>query len=78
LIRHRSHPIVESERGRWWKLLSAGVVLLGALVVVTTITGELPQGGWYVAMATMLTSFALIGTGVVLGIASRFRSVNGV
>jgi hypothetical protein len=68
----RNRPVVDAGDGRWWKLLLAGVVLLGTLIVVTTITGELPSGGWYIAMATMLTSFGLIGAGIVLGIAGRF------
>jgi uncharacterized membrane protein len=38
---------------------------------VTTAIGELPQGGWYVAMAVLFTSFALIGSGIVLGILRR-------
>ena len=71
----RGRPVVAEQDSRWWKLLLAGAGLLTALVVVTTITGELPEGGWYVAMATMLTSFGLIGAGVVLGIAGRVRSV---
>lgn len=67
----RNRPVVGAADGRWWKLLLSGVALLGTLVVVTTITGELPDGGWYVAMATMLVSFGLIGSGIVLGIAGR-------
>lgn len=67
----RNRPIVETGDTRWWKLLLAGVALLGTLVVVTTITGELHNGLWYLAMATMLTSFGLIGAGIVLGIAGR-------
>lgn len=75
LIWRRSRPVVTTPDSRWWKLLLGGVGLLAALIVVTTITGELPNGGWYVAMATMFTSFGLIGAGVVLGIAGRFRAV---
>jgi len=71
----RSQPIVaDASGGRWWKFLAGGVGLLVTLIVVTTITGELPEGGWFVAMTAMFTSFALIATGIVLGIASRFRT----
>lgn len=76
VVWRRGRPVVGPRDSRWWKLLLAGFGLLGALIVVTTITGELPHGGWYIAMATMLTSFALIGTGAVLGIAGRFRSLS--
>jgi hypothetical protein len=75
LIWQRSRPVVVVQSSRWWKLLLGGVALLATLIVVTTITGELPSGGWYIAMATMFTSFGLIGAGVVLGIAGRMRSV---
>jgi hypothetical protein len=71
----RGQPIVTAVDGRWWKFLASGAGLLAVLIVVTTITGELPSGGWYVAMVTMLTSFVLIATGVVLGLAARIRSV---
>jgi hypothetical protein len=74
LIWRRNRPVETTRDGRWWKLLAAGVLLLAGLVVVTTITGELPSGGWYVAMATLLTSFGLIGSGIVLGIATGVRS----
>lgn len=67
----RNRPIVQMADGRWWKLVLAGVLGLVALILVTTITGELPQGGWYIAMVTMLTSFALITAGVLLRIAAR-------
>ena len=73
LIWRRSRPVVATQDARWWKLLLAGVGLLATLIVVTNITGELPSGGWYVAMVTMFTSFGLIGAGVVLGVAGRVR-----
>lgn len=68
----RSRPVAASADGSWWKLVLGGLALLALLVVVTTATGELPEGGWFVAMATLLASFALIGTGIGLGIAGRF------
>jgi hypothetical protein len=42
---------------------------LAALILVTTATGELPAGGWFVAMITGLTALVLIGAGLVLGVA---------
>jgi hypothetical protein len=69
---HRSRPVVASG-ATWWKLLAAGAALLVAEIIVTTITGELPDGGWFVAMVVGLTSFVLIATGVVHGIAGRVR-----
>lgn len=78
LVWRRGRPVAAARSSRWWKLLLAGVGLLATLVVVTTIIGELPDGAWFVAMVTMFTSFGLIGSGVVLGITGRFRSVTGV
>ena len=75
IVWRRGRPVVAVRDSRWWKLLLSGAGLLATLVVVTTITGELPSGGWYVAMATMFVSFGLIAAGVVLGIAGRFRPV---
>jgi hypothetical protein len=67
---HRARPLseVRSAPSRWWVALTAGVVLLVGLILVTNATGELPEGGWLLAMITGLTSVVLIGTGVVLGV----------
>ena len=53
----------------WWKLLAGGAGLLAALIAITTATGELPDGGWLIAMVTGLTALVLLGAGIVLGIA---------
>jgi hypothetical protein len=68
----RSQPVVAATDARWWKLLGGGAALLVAEIIVTTITGELPDGGWYVAMVVGLTSIVLMASGLVLGITSRF------
>ena len=57
-------------------MLAAGLGLLAALISITTATGELPEGGWYIAMLTGLTAVVLVAAGIVLGIvhlASRTR-----
>jgi hypothetical protein len=43
--------------------------MMAALIATTTATGELPDGAWFVAMATGLTAVVLLGAGVVLGVA---------
>lgn len=73
LVWSRNRPVATPAGGRWWKLLLSGLGLLAALIVVTTATGELPEGGWFVAMFTLLLSLLLIAGGLVLGAASRFR-----
>ena len=57
----------------WWKFLLGGVVAIAALVVVTTITGELPEGGWFIAMTVLLASLVSVATGLVLGLARLGR-----
>ena len=42
--------------------------LLALLIVVTNAMGELPHGGWYVAMTVGLAALLLVGAGLVLGI----------
>ena len=68
----RSRPMVPAD-GRWWRLLLAGAGMLASIAVITTITGQLPDGWWFVAMTGLLTSFLLIAAGIVLGIAGRIR-----
>jgi di/tricarboxylate transporter len=57
-----------SVTAHWWKFLVGGAAALAALVVVTTITGELPEGGWFLAMAVLLASLASVLTGLLLGV----------
>lgn len=67
-VRVRTRPI--GGRTSWWKPASAGAGLLVALVVVTTATGELPENGWFLAMAVLFAALGLLATGLVLAIAS--------
>ena len=70
LAAHRARPLTEARptSAHWWKVLAAGGGLLASLIVITTATGELPEGGWLVAMVTGLTAIVLITAGTVLGI----------
>jgi hypothetical protein len=67
---HRARPLheVRSIQSRWWVVFGSGVALLTGLVLVTRATGELPEGGWFLAMVTGLTAIVLITTGLVLGV----------
>ena len=67
---HRARPLSELRptTARWWVVLTAGVVLMAGLVIVTNRTGELPEGGWFLAMVLGLTAIVLIVTGVILGV----------
>jgi hypothetical protein len=71
LAAHRARPLTQSRpaTAHWWKLLAGGAGLLAALIAVTTATGELPEGGWLIAMVTGLTALVLVGAGIALGIA---------
>jgi uncharacterized membrane protein YedE/YeeE len=66
--RGRPLAVRQPAAAQWWKPAVAGVVVLAALVAITTATGELPEGGWFVAMATGLAGLLLVGTGLVLGL----------
>ena len=71
LAAHRARPLTQPRptSAHWWKLLAGGAAVMAALIAITTATGELPDGGWLIAMITGLTALLLIGAGVVLGIA---------
>jgi hypothetical protein len=71
LAAHRTRPLTEprAASAHWWKLLASGGALLAALIAITTATGELPDGGWLIAMVTGLTAIVLLAAGIVLGIA---------
>ena len=68
---HRARPLTQPRpmTAHWWRVLAAGAGLLAALIATTTATGELPDGGWLIAMITGLTAVVLLGAGIVLGIA---------
>jgi hypothetical protein len=70
LNHHRARPLTTPRptSAHWWKVTTAGVALLAILIAVTNATGELPEGGWLVAMITGLTALLLIGAGLVLGV----------
>ena len=67
---HRQRPLTSARPASvyWWKLLLAGVTGLVALVAVTTATGELAEGGWFLAMVLGLAAVLVMSAGVVLGI----------
>jgi hypothetical protein len=71
LAAHRARPLTEPRptTAHWWKLLAAGAGLMAVLIAITTATGELPEGGWFLAMVAGLTALLLLGAGIVLGIA---------
>jgi hypothetical protein len=71
LSAHRTRAPAEprSATAHWWKVLVSGAGLMAALIIITTATGELPDGGWMVAMLTGLTAILLMSTGAVLGVA---------
>ena len=71
LAAHRDRSLTQprAATAHWWKLLAFGAGLLAALIAITTATGELPDGGWLIAMVTGLTAIVLLAAGIVLGIA---------
>ena len=68
---HRTRGLTQPRptTAHWWKVLATGGGLLAALIATTTATGELPEGGWLIAMLIGLTAIVLLSTGVAMGIA---------
>jgi hypothetical protein len=82
LAARRDRPLADGHpaSSNWWKLLAAGVGSMAALIVITTATGELAEGWWFVAMLVGLASLLLVAAGVVLAVvhlASRGGGIAG-
>jgi hypothetical protein len=60
--------ITRSTTANWWKFLIVGAAALGAIIVVTSITGEVDDSVWLPVFGSMLVSLTLVITGLVLGI----------
>jgi hypothetical protein len=60
--------ITRSTTASWWKFLVVGAAALGAIIVATSITGEVDDAVWLPTFASTLVSLALTITGLVLGI----------
>lgn len=70
IARRRTTPVRETTlTGHWWKFLLAGACLI-ALVI---IGAEVGIDAWKLMIATGLTSFALAGIGLVLGLSHLFN-----
>jgi hypothetical protein len=71
LSRKAAKPALALKKPRSWKkFLTAGSVLLTAIIVAINLPGtqnqELSEFAWSLMMLTFLFSFALIGSGIVL------------
>ncbi len=64
----------------WWQLLALGAAVLSTVAIVTTITGEVPEGLWVPMMVTILLGLSSLVGGLLLGLAhlSGRRSADGV
>lgn len=70
LIWRRERPA--HERGvmtaKWWIFLLGGAGLLGIVLGAASAAGELSEPAWAITMIGLLTSVALVGAGIVLGL----------
>jgi hypothetical protein len=70
LIWRRERPA--RERGvvtaKWWIFLVGGAGLLAIVIGAASAAGELSEPAWVIAMIGLLTSVALVGAGILLGI----------
>lgn len=53
----------------WWKFLTGGAGVLVAVVLVTTVTGEVDDSMWWPMVITVVGALLLLATGLVLGLA---------
>lgn len=60
--------ITRSTTANWWKFLLVGAGVLGAVIVATSITGEVGGWLWLPMFVSVLASLATLVTGLVLGI----------
>ena len=59
---------------QWWKLPAAGLAIVAAFAVVTSITGELgSQIVWFIAMIILAIGVTLTVTGVVIAARRALR-----
>ncbi len=82
MSRRAVKPVIALERSSTWKkFLAIGVALLAVIIVLINLPGtknqELSSAAWSLMMMSLLTSFTLIGAGVVLGASQLLRSRNG-
>ena len=68
--------ITQSTAANWWKFLVVGAAVLGAIIVGTSITGEVDDSVWLPMFVSTLVSLALVVTGLVLGIV-HFKAGRG-
>lgn len=66
--------ITRSTAANWWKFLVVGAAVLGTVIVVTSITGEVDDSFWLPVFVTTLASMATVVTGLVLGIVHLIAS----
>jgi hypothetical protein len=71
--RHGSPPAAPSPTAHWWKLVLAGPVLIGGVIVASGLGVE----AWSLGLAVVFVAFALIATGAVLGLVRLVGSFHG-
>jgi hypothetical protein len=60
-----AHPV----SAQWWKFLAGGAGVLGALLLGTTMSGEVTNGLWWPTMITIAVALTALAAGLVLGVA---------
>jgi hypothetical protein len=66
--RSRLVTVERAATAQWWKLLIVGPAAIAVFAAVTTATGELPAGGWFIGMVVLLAALVTTGAGIVLGV----------
>lgn len=70
LIWRHERPVRErgTTTAKWWVFLLGGAALLAIVIGAASAIGELSEPVWAITMIGLLTSVALVGAGIVLGI----------
>ena len=70
----RSVRVRHTSGHAWWRFLTGGGVLLGAIAITTTATGPVPDAFWLPTMIGIVVALGLLATGLILAI-SRLTSM---
>ncbi len=65
----RPVAVARPATAHWWKFLTGGAGVLVAVVVLTTVTGEVDESMWWPMVITVVGALLLLATGLVLGVA---------
>jgi hypothetical protein len=66
----RTRPLTADalSAAHWWKFIAGGVLVLGAVIAVTTATGEVDDSVWLPLMLTVVAALVSVVVGLVMAL----------